>query len=72
MKLVMANLILMVAMLCVGFYYYFILPPKVPVHFGSNGKPDRFGSKSELLILSMLFSSVPLMAIVLFKSRKVG
>ena len=69
MKLVIANIILMVAMLCVGLYYYSILPPKVPVHFGSNGKPNRFGSKSELLILSMLFSSVPLMAVVLFKFR---
>ncbi len=69
MKLVIANLILMVAMLCVGFYYYSILPPKVPVHFGSNGKPDRFGSKEELLVLSVLFSSVPLIAIVLFKFR---
>ena len=69
MKLVIANVILMVAMLGVGLYYYSILPPKVPVHFGSNGKPDRFGDKSELLILPILFSSVPLIAVVLFKFR---
>lgn len=33
---------------------YAALPARVPVHFGISGAPDRWGSKSELLVLVAL------------------
>lgn len=31
-----------------------VLPATIPVHFGLDGQPDRFGDKSEILILLVL------------------
>lgn len=39
------------------------LPDKVPVHWGLNGEPNRYGSKLENLFLSAL----PLVLLILFK-----
>lgn len=34
--------------------YYFQLPDVVPVHFGTGGKPDRWGSRAQLFIAPLL------------------
>ncbi|MGC4101408.1 SdpI family protein [Ferruginibacter sp.] len=36
------------------------LPPQVPLHFGLNGKPDRYGSKDELMGVMALLSVISL------------
>ena len=68
-RLVIANVLLITIILGIGFWYYSILPAKVPVHFDLNGRPDRLGNKEELLLLPFLFSSIPLTMVVLFKIR---
>jgi Predicted membrane protein len=34
-----------------AFWHYASLPDTIPVHFGPDGKPDRFGSKTTLWLL---------------------
>ncbi|BBB33113.1 conserved hypothetical protein [Thermotomaculum hydrothermale] len=50
-----ASLVFSFLILIFGVYAYFHLPEKVAVHFGLNGQPDRFGNKTELLGISILF-----------------
>ena len=39
---------------------YASIPHTVPLHFGLNGKPDRYGSKEELVWVNVLLSAVSL------------
>lgn len=41
--------------LVLGIYAYFHLPQKVAVHFDLHGNPNRYGSKTEILIISLVF-----------------
>lgn len=42
--------------ICIGFFT--ILPDTVPVHWGINGEPDRYGSKWELIVLGPIFAII--------------
>jgi len=46
----------------VGYFIkvYTSLPESVPLHFGMDGRPDRYGSKQELLVANILISAVSL------------
>lgn len=44
---------------------YTNLPDSVPVHFGADGLPDRYGSKSELWALVSILAGVGLMTYLL-------
>src|ERR1035437_11025943 len=37
---------------------YAVLPQSVPMHFGWDGKPDRYGNKEEMIWLVVLLSAV--------------
>jgi uncharacterized membrane protein len=37
---------------------YANLPQKVPLHYGISGKPDRYGDKSEMILLQCILSAV--------------
>ena len=39
---------------------YASVPQTVPLHFGLNGKPDRYGSKEEMIWVNVLLSAVSL------------
>lgn len=43
------------------------LPASVPLHFGLNGQPDRFGNKSELLLPVSILSAVSIFVYLLLK-----
>ncbi len=47
------------------FWVYVSLPQIVPLHFGFDGVPNRFGDKSELLWLAGLTAALPLINAVL-------
>lgn len=51
---------------------YSALPATVPVHWGLNGKPDRFGSKNEFLWLHGLMGLMPIGFTFLFNALKTG
>lgn len=36
------------------FVYYFQLPETIPVHFGLEGKPDRWGGRGNLLVVPII------------------
>jgi len=38
--------------------FYNTLPDSVPVHFGTNGQPDRYGSRTEFLWLMIMMMGV--------------
>lgn len=44
-------------------YIWNELPPKVPVHWGINGEANRYGDKTELLLVLVL---LPLLTYVSF------
>ena len=48
-------------------YVFPTLPATVPVHFGINGTPDRYGSKSEFLIGPFIIMGVSFLVYLLFK-----
>ncbi|NOZ58209.1 MAG: DUF1648 domain-containing protein [Euryarchaeota archaeon] len=50
-------------------YAYLTLPQEVPVHFGFDGEPTRYGDKSTFLILTAAFSIAPVIFILLTKYR---
>jgi len=39
---------------------YTAMPESVPMHFGIDGRPDRYGTKQELLTISIILSAVSL------------
>ena len=41
-----------------GIYAYLHLPQKVAVHFDLHGNPDRYGSKVEILVISLVFFAI--------------
>ncbi|MDO4916953.1 MAG: DUF1648 domain-containing protein [Rothia sp. (in: high G+C Gram-positive bacteria)] len=58
------------AVILLGGIVYFVfsdigLPDRVPVHFGSNGQADSWGSKSESLIGPLILSGSTLLILVL-------
>lgn len=59
------NLLLAVAILSVPFIYLALtwnsMPEQVALHFGADGKPDRFGPKSELFTALGIISTVGLL-----------
>ena len=48
------SLLLILAMLAASLHIYASLPNRVPVHYGWGFKPDRWGSKTELLVASIV------------------
>ena len=63
-------LFLICIVLVIGTLTYFIftlqsLPEIVPLHWGLDGLPDRFGNKSELLVMVTIFTGVELLVSVL-------
>jgi len=46
---------------------YGTLPQSVPMHFGLDGQPDKYGSKSEMAWFIVLFSAVPVGIYLLLK-----
>jgi len=67
--LIVANVAVIVLMFLVAMYYYQLLPEVVPMHFGLGGKPDRYGSKDEILIIPLGFSMASLTLLIMFKFR---
>ena len=51
MKTKLVNLLIILLIFASTFVAILYLPDEVPVHFGANGEPDRYGSKYELFIL---------------------
>ena len=52
---------------------YQSLPDSVPVHFGLDGKPDRFGNKSELILSTAILSVLNLgIYLLLTNIHKIG
>lgn len=49
------------------FYIYPTLPQRVAVHFGVSGMPDRYGSKTEMLIGPVVLMSVSVLVYLLLK-----
>lgn len=52
-----------------GLHAYFSFPEHIPVHFNLSGQPDRFGERSEFLILPLAFSLVPVLLLLLVRYR---
>ncbi|MBS1504721.1 MAG: SdpI family protein [Bacteroidetes bacterium] len=48
-------------------YVYPSLPASVPVHFGMNGAPDRYGSKTEFLAAPFILMGVSVLVYLLMK-----
>jgi len=48
-------------------YIYPSLPASVPVHFGPNGKPDRYGSPAEFMTGIIVISIITLFTYVLLR-----
>jgi uncharacterized membrane protein len=46
---------------------YQTLPQTVPLHYGINGTPDRYGSKSEFMTTQWILAGVPLLVYLLLK-----
>jgi uncharacterized membrane protein len=49
------------------FFIYSSLPALVPMHYGINGKVDRFGSKSEFLFFQWIMMGAPALVYLLLK-----
>jgi uncharacterized membrane protein len=39
-------------------YIWADLPQKIPIHFGLNGLPDKFGNKPEIFVLTIILAAV--------------
>ncbi|MBS1524066.1 MAG: SdpI family protein [Bacteroidetes bacterium] len=48
-------------------YLYPALPASVPLHFGMNGNPDRYGNKSELITTISVLMAVSVLIYLLLK-----
>lgn len=60
----------MINMIITAFCVKF-LDGEVPVHFGMDGKPDRYGSKYELLGICMIYlSAIILLEVIILSYRK--
>ena len=55
--------------LVLGVYAYLNLPQKVAVHFDLHGNPDRYGSKTEILIISLVFFIISFIFSVFVQKR---
>ncbi len=66
-RLEIVSFLILLFIMVFFFWYWFYLPEKVPVHFGINGIPNRWGSPMELLVVpgTALFVYL-MMTIVLF------
>ena len=62
------NLLVAVLLIVVAVVYYIQLPERVPVHFSASGVPDRWGSKSELLLLPVAFVLCHMMVLAIMKN----
>ncbi len=69
MRLIAGNVAVIILMFIVAVYYYSILPERIPTHFGLGGKPDRYGSKDELFLISFLFSTAQILILTVYKFR---
>jgi len=61
MKKIILPILVMLAAAIPLIYLYIVLPSlptSVPVHFGIDGKPDRMGSKDELVTATIILSAV--------------
>jgi len=67
--LYVANILLILLMFIISFYIYSILPAKIPTHFGINGKPDAYGSKSMFLFLPLALSIAPIFIMLIVRYR---
>jgi uncharacterized membrane protein len=62
-------LALLICLLPLGYlvHVYPTLPAIVPLHFGADGKPNGFGSKSQLFLLLCILNGVSLLLYLLMK-----
>lgn len=63
-------LILLVALIY-AVVTYVGLPETVPVHFGINGEPDRWGKKNEFLLAPVMLSLVTLLCLVVARFPRI-
>ncbi len=56
-------------MWALALYAYASFPRQVPVHFNFSGRPDRFGSRNEILILPLAFSLAPIILLLAVRFR---
>lgn len=62
-------LLLIVALLVYGAYEYLSLPDQIPHHFDFQGQPTSYGKKEEVLFLSLLFVTIPILLLLLIRFR---
>ena len=48
----------LLSLLGLSIFYYGQLPDQIPSHFGSDGRPDSYGSKSSLWLLPILGTAI--------------
>jgi len=53
----------------ISLYAYSVAPSRVPTHFGMNGKPDSYGSKTTFLLIAPILSIAPIIFILIWKYR---
>lgn len=64
--IIIISMIILVATVITGIYYFFNLPNIVPTHYGLNGKVTTYGSKSVFFIpMFLLFGVVVLLLAIL-------
>jgi uncharacterized membrane protein len=51
------NIVVCLGIWGISCFYYPKLPDRVPIHFGSSGKPNRWGKKSPLILVLPFFLS---------------
>ncbi len=61
--------LIFLGMWLLGFYAYQMLPEKVPVHFGLNGNPVKYGNKITFFIIPLTFSLTPLFILFITRYR---
>jgi len=66
-KLDLAALVIWLLPLAYLLYVFPTLPATVPVHFGLNGTPDRYGTKNEFLIGPLVLMGVSVFVYFLLK-----
>ncbi|RLG27305.1 hypothetical protein DRO03_12195 [Methanosarcinales archaeon] len=57
-RLAFVNLLLVVACWAIVFYYYPMLPEKIPTHFSFHGLPDEWGNKSTIFEVPLIQTGV--------------
>lgn len=62
-------ILLLAAMLLMGFYAFVRMPARVPTHFGPSGRPDSYGSRGTFLIVPLSFSLAPVIILLVTRFR---